>query len=230
MSAFDTYTDIDGLFKFNNISKRTRRHLSEVYMVLSFLVGSCAVGSFLNIAFGIGSRLTGLMGLFCIIYIAFSQEKTMARLAALIGFGLLEGMSIGPLINASIQIDPSLILTAFVASLGIFVCFSVAALLSDQRTFMYLGAILGSFTTILMLFSLLYLFGVRSEFFFHVNLYLSLFVFMGYIIYDTQLIVYRSEHGARDVYVDALNLFIDLVAVFVRILIILMEKREKKKD
>jgi len=63
----------------------------------------------------------------------------------------------------------------------------------------------------------------------NINLYLGLFMFCGYILYDTQLIIEKADHGSTDFVWDALELFIDFVAVFVRILIILLQHTGKDK-
>ena len=224
-------TDYTGAFKFDNISRRTRLHLTEVYQLLSALVGACAVGSFLNIVYHVGSRFTGLLGLVTLIYVFASAEKSPMRFGALMMFGMLEGMSIGPLLDAALDVNPGIVLTAFLASLGIFVSFSLAALWSDRRNMMYLGGVLSSVVTIMLIFSILGLFGIASGLAFNINLYVGLFVFMGYVVFDTQLIIHRCEQGGyQDSYKDAANLFIDLVAIFIRILIILMKDSKKKRD
>ena len=53
---------------------------------------------------------------------------------------------------------------------------------------------------------------------------MGLLVFAAYIIYDTQLIVERASKGARDAIGDALQLLIDLLGLFVRILVILVSE------
>lgn len=54
------------------------------------------------------------------------------------------------------------------------------------------------------------------------QLYFGLLLFVGYIIVDTQEIVERAHLGDLDYVKHALTLFTDLVAVFVRILVIMV--------
>jgi len=71
---------------------------------------------------------------------------------------------------------------------------------------------------------------LRMEFLFNLSLYGGLLIFCGYVIYDTQLIVAKAEAGNFDYIRHTLDLFIDFAAIFVRILIILTKKEEKKRD
>ena len=230
MSSFGSTTDFSDVLKFHNLSVSTKQHLSKVYIMLSALVAACAVGSFLSVFYSLGGAGTGLLGFICLIYVAATDLKSSARLPVLLLFGLLEGMSIGPLVNLALTIDPSIITTALFATLGIFACFSFAALYSDTRSALYLGGILSSGLTLLCILSLFtMLFGMRSELLFNVQLYCGLFIFMGYVVYDTQMIIVRVERGEKDYYMHALNLFLDLVQIFVRIIIILI-KNSKKND
>lgn len=63
---------------------------------------------------------------------------------------------------------------------------------------------------------------------FQLELFGGLAIFALYIIFDTQLIVERASAGDFDEVKDAQSLFIDFVAVFARILIIMLQKEERK--
>jgi hypothetical protein len=45
----------------------------------------------------------------------------------------------GPLIGATLQLHPALLLTAFMATAVVFACFSGAAMLSRRRSWLYLS-------------------------------------------------------------------------------------------
>lgn len=165
------------------------------------------------------------------MYISFSQEKSTGRLVALLAFGALEGMSIGKLVELSLYMDPSILVTALLSTFAIFASFSLAALYSDRRQSMYLSGLLYSALNILFILSILALLGFGSGIIFNLNLYLGLVIIVGFVFVDTQMLINRCESNGRlDSYKDALNMFVDAVGIFVRILIILMKNNSKKKN
>lgn len=54
------------------------------------------------------------------------------------------------------------------------------------------------------------------------QVYFGLLVFVGYIVVDTQDIIEKAHFGDLDYVKHALTLFTDFVAVFVRILVIMV--------
>nr|XP_027223334.1 bax inhibitor 1-like [Penaeus vannamei] len=63
-----------------------------------------------------------------------------------------------------------------------------------------------------------------SQLLFKANLYIGLAVMCGFIVYDTQFIVERARRGDMDYVMHSLNLFVDFVGVFWRLLMILTNK------
>ncbi len=57
-----------------------------------------------------------------------------------------------------------------------------------------------------------------------IELYGGLFLFCGFILFDTQLIVEKCERGDNDYIWHSLDLFLDFVNIFCRLLIILASK------
>lgn len=64
------------------------------------------------------------------------QNRRYSLLAAT---AFLQGCGIGPLMNSVWQVNPAVILTAVLATAGVFMCFSLAALISPRRSYIFLG-------------------------------------------------------------------------------------------
>lgn len=65
----------------------------------------------------------------------------------------------------------------------------------------------------------------------NLQLYLGLLVMCGFVLYDTQLIVEKAKSGNLDYLSHAIELFIDFVGIFIRLVIILTKNsKEEKKD
>jgi len=149
------------------------------------------------------------------------------RCLYLLGFGFLQGASLGPLISQAIRMDPAIVLTALVSTAVIFICFTLSALYSPRRSYFYLGSVLSSTLSVMLLMSIVRIF-YPSSFMFSIELYVGLLVFCGYVLYDTQIIIEKANYS-QDFVLHAMSLFVDFVAIFVRILIILMNREQKKE-
>lgn len=159
-------------------------------------------------------------------------KNTLTRLGMLSAFSFFTGLGLGPLLQMSLYINTTLIPTAFLLTTTVFVSFTLAALYTQRAQFLFLGGILGSGLSIMLMLSLANLF-FKSRMIFQLELYGGLVLFCGFILYDTQLIIERRRRGDKDYVWHALMLFVDLVDVFRHILIILMQKEErnnKKKN
>ncbi len=74
--------------------------------------------------------------LFTIEFNARTQMKCFALLSAT---ALFTGIYLSPLINLAIQVDPQIVMTAFLLTTMIFLCFTLSALYTQKRTYLYLG-------------------------------------------------------------------------------------------
>ncbi|XP_016201483.2 bax inhibitor 1 [Arachis ipaensis] len=241
MDSFTSFFDsrsrrwnYDTLKNFRQISPVVQNHLKLVYFTLCCAVVAAAVGAYLHVLWNIGGFLTsvGCMGTM-IWLLSTPPSEEQKRVSLLLASALFQGASIGPLIDLAIEVDPSIIFTAFVATSLAFACFSGAALVARRREYLYLGGLASSGLSILLwLHFASSIFG-GSLALFKFELYFGLLVFVGYIVVDTQEIVERAHSGDLDYVKHALTLFTDLAAIFVRILIILVknsaERNEKKK-
>ncbi|KAK6935106.1 Bax inhibitor 1-related [Dillenia turbinata] len=244
MDAFTSFFDsqsasrdrwnYDSLKNFRQISPRVQTHLKLVYLTLCCTLLASAAGAYLHIIWSIGGFLTTLACMGSIGWMfATPMYEENKRFGLLMAASLFEGASIGPLIDLAIEIDPSILVSAFVGTAVAFACFSAAAMLARRREYLYLGGLLSSGISILFWLHLASsLFG-GSAAIFQFELYFGLLVFVGYMVVDTQYIIEKADLGDLDYVRHALMLFTDFAAVFVRILVIMLknssEKSEKKK-
>eukprot|EP00795_Rhopilema_esculentum_P013668 gene13668-4571_t len=89
-----------------------------------------------------GGFLSGIVGIGLMLALAFTSNEPknqMKRMGYLGGFAFCTGLGLGPLMDAVIEIDRSIIPTAFLATCLIFACFSLSALWAKERSYLYLG-------------------------------------------------------------------------------------------
>lgn len=130
-------------------------------------------------------------------------------------------------------VNSGLIFNAVAGTCAIFVSFSASAVLSQRRSYMFLSGILASAMTCLCVLRLGSFFFGRSAGLYDLELYGGLMIFSGYVLFDTQMIIEKAGAGDFDEVKHALDLFLNLLQIFVRILIILIknaQKGEEKKE
>ncbi|XP_024026867.1 bax inhibitor 1 [Morus notabilis] len=224
----------DSLRNFHQISPHVQAHLQQVYITLFWALIASAVGAYLHVLYNIGGLLTTLATMGCMVWVLSTPPyEERKRFGVLMAAAVFEGASVGPLIDLAVEIDQSILVSAFVGTSVAFGCFSAAAMLARRREYLYLGGLLSSGLSILLwLHFASSIFG-GSTAIFKFELYFGLLVFAGYMVVDTQDIIEKAHHGDTDYIKHALTLFTDFVAVFVRILIIMLknasEKNERKK-
>ncbi|KAL4419143.1 hypothetical protein ABPG77_002656 [Micractinium sp. CCAP 211/92] len=220
------------LLDFTPLSPRVQAHLSQVYVTLALALCLSAAGVYASVLTGFGQGL-GMLGFLVSVPWMLStppRPDTLGRRRALFGAAALsQGLLLAPIVRASLALHPGVLFIAFAGTAGVFACFSAAALLSPRRQYLFLGGLLSSVlsTFFLMRFAT-WAFG-GGALLFEAELYLGLAVFAGYVVYDTQMIVERCEAGIPDVLRDALDLFVDFAAIFVRLLVVLLRNAEDRK-
>merc|ERR1712048_610683 len=109
-----------------------------------------------------------------------------------------------------------------------FAFFSGAALFAPDGQYLYLGGTLMSGLSALFWMGLLNLF-FQSQLIFQVYLWGGLLLFCGFIMWNTQVIIEKRRQGDRDFIKHSLDLFIDFMQVFRRVLILLMQKEQREE-
>lgn len=222
------------LTDFSKLDAVTKKHLKNVYAALAVSTLSAAIGAAAHLFTNIlkGGGLLGLFGsigfMLALGFTSNEQKNQMKRLGYLVGMAFFTGLSLGPLIDHVIQVDPTIVTTAFFASCLIFVCFSLSALWAEDRSFLYMGGTLLSCVSILAMLGLANIF-FRSTLIYQLNLYGGLVLFCAFILYDTQLIIEKRRRGDDDFIWHSVDLFLDFINIFRRIMIIMSNKESKKK-
>lgn len=222
------------LLSFNHIEKPVQKHLKNVYSTLCIGLLAAALGGYIHIYTSLMKAgfltLIGSIGFMLAIMFTEHRPSTIPkRLGFFIGMATCTGLGLGPLAEAVMQIDPSIVPTAFLGTSVIFACFTLSALTTRDRSYLYLGGILLSTLSVLMLTSIINIF-VRSQFLFTAELYIGLAVFCAFILYDTQLVIEKRRLGDEDFVWHAVDLFVDFIEVFRHLMIILGRKSEKRRD
>lgn len=151
---------------FWNSEPEVRHHLVRVYACLTATTLCAAVGAFVHL-FGIweAGLLSGLGSIGLALYLSMSREDPKAfnqRLGMLLGFGLLTGNTIGPLLDMVISIEPQVVVTALIGTSVVFVSLSCSALLAKRGSFLFLGGIFMTILSTMALFGLANIF-VQSQ-------------------------------------------------------------------
>ncbi|XP_033102066.1 probable Bax inhibitor 1 [Anneissia japonica] len=219
------------LTDFSQIDKSTQAHLRKVYTCLGIAMMAAATGAYVHLFTGLwkGGLLTSIASIGILIWLAMTpKENEGKRIGQLSAFALCTGMSLGPLLNAVINIDPSIVVTALMGTVVIFVSLSLCALYTQQRYWLFIGGSLMSMLSMMLVLSILNLF-LRSAIIFRFEMYFGLFVFCGFVLFDTQLIIEKKRNGDNDFVWHSVDLFLDFINIFRHLLVILADKNDKRK-
>lgn len=218
------------------LSPFVREYVLQVYQTICLLTLIFSGGVY----YGMYSTLTqstlrflpffGSMILICLM-----NSRSIDLFYGSIGVSLFMGLGTSPLVSLAYNIDPTLPLIAALSTFCIFAAITLMVFIHPVPQIIYMGGFLVSCLNIAIMASLMNMF-IQSEFLYWTELYFTLGVFIVLILYDTHLMIEKAKMRHRpdlkEQYVfDALNIFLDLVNVFVRLLIILIDsKRSNRKN
>lgn len=219
----------------SKLEKDVKQHLKNVYTTLAVCLLAAAGGAYVHVMTDIlKANFIVSLGSIVFMLMVYSTPATAAneakRFAFMIGFASCSGIATGPLLDMAMRLNPAIIVTAFMATSAIFACFTLAALYAPDRKFLYMGGILMSCVSTLFWLSLANIF-MGSRLIFDLSVYLGLAVMCAFVLYDTQLIIEKRRRGDQDYIWHSVDLFVDFIGVFRRLLIILAQKegRSEKK-
>ncbi|KAJ3172530.1 hypothetical protein HDU88_005858 [Geranomyces variabilis] len=218
------------------LAPTVRAHVTNVYLNLTRMLALSAAAAYADWAgwLSLGGGWTALACLGCLLVFSFTApipQNHNLRQGLLYGFAVMKGFALGPLIASAMYFNPFIVPKALFGTALIFGCFSLAVLTapeSSRRDIIYTRSLLAAATGLLMTMSLVNIF-VASAAAFNVELYLGLMIFAAYVVYDTQLMIARAEAGSRDYLAHSLELYMDLVGIFVR-LVIILQKRQRESE
>lgn len=214
---------------------RVRSHLKNVYASLTMSIMTAAVGAYVHLFTDLlrgGGFVFSLLGAGLALGLFFTPDNgknRSTRMGMLLGFAFLTGLGLGPLLEIAIMMNPSIVPSALMLTSVVFACFTGAALFAPDGKYLYLGGSLLSGLSSLMFLGLLNIF-FRSQLLFQAHLYIGLAIFCGFIMFDTQVIIEKARRGDRDFIAHSLDLFIDFIQIFRKVLILLMQKEQGKEQ
>ncbi|CAD5205614.1 unnamed protein product [Bursaphelenchus okinawaensis] len=214
----------------HKLEKDVREHLRNVYATLTVAMFTAVLGVVANHLLNLYSLhflcSIGIFGLtFALIASPATRETEKRRLGYLLGLSFLVGVTTGPLVMYIGASDPSVVFNAYIITLVVFGCFSLAALHAENTKFLHLGGILSAALLALAITSI---FGRFSASVHPILIWGGLLINSAFIVYDTQMIAEKRRRGDTDYVLHTMELFIDFVNVFRYLLIILKERNDNQ--
>lgn len=229
-------TSVNSFFRnFNNmLEPQVQQHLTNVYGCLSASMVAASIGAYIDLVATLGSLnfIAAITGIGLLIALTSSRDNGKnrhLRMGYLLGFSFCSGVGLGSLLDFAITVSPQIIVTALISTAAIFTCFSIASLTAKRGQWLYLGGTLMTFMTVLIGLSFANIF-FGSKLLFNASLYGGLALMCGFVLYDTQLIIEKRRAGDRDFILHSVDLFVDLVGIFRRLLIILAQKEQSQQQ
>lgn len=241
------------MFDSDDVPVHVQRHLVRVYGILTLTLLSAVIGVFIHFVTNIGGQLTGVASILLMILIGVSPKPSSSssslstsslsslvkslfsdrRLLYLCALGVMQGLSVGPLIHLAMRVTDSsrLVITSLIGTTLVFVCFSASALLARRRSYLSLSAFCSSLLSLLLFLSFVSLvWSEQSAWIRTANIYLGLVLFSAYVLYDTQVIIEKAANHDDDAVMHAVTLFVDFIGIFVRVLLLLLQNQKRRDE
>lgn len=148
------------------------------------------------------------------------------RLSYLLGLSALMGVGTGPLLQHVIAVNPCVLVTALVGSTVIIVSLTISSLLAERAKWLHMRGTLRSLLTTLSVRSVTHFYFGLSMFF-YAQVQIELFLLCGFVLCQTQLTIEKRRFGHKDFVAHALDLFLNHINIFWRVLIILTQKEQE---
>jgi FtsH-binding integral membrane protein len=216
------------LRKMNHLKPSVQSHLKNVYGHLSLMFFISTVSSVLYFQDLIPDLLSQF-SIYGTVISFFGFHWSSKKYFWSLSFAAFKGISLAPLLDyASIQAG-SIVPVALASTCLVLISFTASVLLTPSTQYIKIGGFVGSLLTVTSLLSLVNLF-VRSSSLFSLELYSGLVLFSLFLIHDTQSIIEKAEMGSRDFLLHSMELYSDVIAIFVRVVLILLRKEENESS
>lgn len=201
------------------LTPQVRQHMMRVYNLLALGVGSAAIGSMSMMMTPLGKMIPYWLPMFGgfvpLLWLMFKPPASVeGRLALFFAFTTIEGMALAPLIKMTLA--KGVLGSALVMTGAVFVGFSAAALMAPRASMLALQGPLFGMLLGMVAISILNIF-YPTAFAHSIILYGGLAIFSMFIAVDTQAMIERAACGNNDHVGDALQMFLNVMNVFVRI-------------
>lgn len=235
--------DWQKVLSMDHLSGDERRHLLQVYSTLLggvFCTGfGVRLGNFLSlfISHNVQSLVSLLVCVAASIYVAQSADigsnatRKGVRWGPLAAFATVStsiGVGLSSLITFVALFHMGVLVNAIMAAASIFAALSAASLLATRRSLLWVGAIGATLMTYVSL-AMMFNFFFRSAAIFDIYSIGSLFAGLAFTIYDTQMMLERAHLGDGLVVPHALQLYTNLIKIFVHLLRVLLERDQESR-
>lgn len=201
------------------VTPAVRDHLVRVYSLLAAGIFAAGLGSAAMFMTPLGKMVPFFVpmigGLGCLLWLSFKPPKTEnGQLALFFAFTTLEGMAIAPIVKFTVV--KGVLGSALVLTGAIFVGFSAAAFLSPRASLIkFQGPMFGMLLGMVAI-SFLNMF-YPTAFAHSLILYGGLALFSAFIAVDTQAMIERARCGYGNHVQDAVQMFMNVLNIFIRI-------------
>ena len=207
------------------------RYLVKVYSTLGATMVAAGAGTAASMLTPLGAvspLVYGLGAFVPILGVSMTRGRDVSptlRLGMLGAAGVMLGLSSGPLIGHYLAVDPALVGTAFMGTTAVFGGFSLVALKARRRKLLSLGGpLIGALLGMMVMQGSTWFIDYSPQTLKMLNniyLYGGLAAFSAFISYDTQRMIENARDGHKDHIDDALQMFLNVRAVFMLLLQIL---------
>ncbi|KAH8619278.1 putative Bax inhibitor 1 like Inhibitor of apoptosis promoting Bax1 [Trypanosoma vivax] len=214
-----SYTGSSNENTADSLTPYVRQHLTRVYSLLAAGCACAGMGSLLMFATPLGKAIPYWLpmvgGFVPLLWLSFAPlQDQRLKLALFLSFTVLEGMALAPLVLMTLS--KGVLGTALVLSAAVFCGFSAGAYLCPRASLLaFQGPLFGMLIgmVLISLLNIIY----PTAFAHSIILYGGLALFSALIAVDTQAMIERARCGAGDYVQDAMQMFLNVVNIFVRI-------------